>query len=189
MENTNTKIKNAKFILIFGGSKFMGLHLIEELISKKNEKDYTNKNKLYIFVVNRGNSYWNGKFSSLVENNKDWIFHYKADRRNRKEFIKCLMSIFSKANEIINKENLDLDYVFNNIIDFTAFKPKDIYNLFDFLAIYKENSFRNYIFISSDSTYNASDISLEKNNEYFINKFFVKIIKFYLNENIFIFIR
>jgi hypothetical protein len=169
--NNNKNNNDIKFILILGGSKFMGLHLLEELISYNNNN---NNNKLFIFVINRGNFYWNGKFFSYLENNKDWIFHFKADRRNRKEFLLCLNLVFLKANELIKEKNLSSkEFIFDDIIDFTIFKPKDVFNLFDFLGFFKQKCFKSYIFISTDSTYNASDISLENSEEFFRNKYIV----------------
>lgn len=177
--------KNDIFVLLFGGSKFMGLNFIEE-ITKKN----TTKN-IYLFIINRGNSYWNGKFYEYITPHKDWIFHYKADRRDKHEFHQVLKNLFDEAQSLISKKsnNFQKKFIFDYIIDFTVFKKKDVYYLFDFLAFYDKDSFEKYIIISTDSTYNASELAFERNNEYFINKYFsdyVKYIYIFFNYSFFI---
>lgn len=168
--NTNNNNQKNIFILLFGGSKFMGLDFVEKIIKQKNE----NKNlNIKFFIVNRGNSYWNGKFFKLIEENKNWIYHLRADRNKKIEFQTCLKDLFLIAENILKEEKIfDKKFIFDFLVDFTSFRKKDIYNLFDFLAFYDKNAFEKYVFISTDSTYNASEISLEHNPDYFLQRYF-----------------
>jgi nucleoside-diphosphate-sugar epimerase len=159
-------------ILLIGGSKFMGLFFIQKII-EYNTKSST---QIELYIINRGNIYWNGAFYNMIEN-KDYIHHYKADRKNVEEFTNCINTI---KNDIINttnnintteitttNTNNNEDFItFNYVVDFTCYKCKELKILLDALNL----SFHTFIFISTDSTYNASEISLKKNAEFFLNK-------------------
>jgi len=172
MIDTNQNKNNNIFILLFGGSKFMGLNFVEHIIKQKKENPELN---LKLFIVNRGNSYWNGQLFKFIEQNNEWIYHLKADRNNSLEFQICLKDLFLIAENLIKEEKIEKkEFIFDFIVDFIAFKRKDIYYLFDFLAFYKKNSFEKYIFISTDSTYNASEISLQRNEDYFLKRYYIE---------------
>lgn len=139
-------------ILILGGSKFMGLLTVSKLIKLKENKNIN----LFLHIINRGKVYWDGEFYKIIEN-KDYIFHHKVDRENE-----------SELSELLKK--LKNTY-FDNIIDFTLYEPKRVIFILEKL----EYNFKNYIFISTDSTYNASEISLKKDFNYFKNSKLVLI--------------
>lgn len=149
-------------ILILGGSKFMGLSLLEKLI----EITETCQTETNIFIVNRGKLYWNGLFYKMISGKK-YIHHIKADRENREEFGKAIDQVIETIQ--LKDKSHTLDYV----IDFSCFTRKDTRELFN-----KLNSFFNcYIFISTDSTYNASNLALDRNDEYILTKENIPLIK------------
>lgn len=137
-------------ILILGGSKFMGLNLVEKLV-QKNEKENLG---LRLYIVNRGNVYWDGLFYDLIKD-KEFVKHFKADRNDQDSFIKILITI--------QQEETALKKQFDYIIDFSCYKKSQL----EFLQLIE---FKYFIFTSSDSTYNASPIALERDDDFFLNK-------------------
>jgi hypothetical protein len=144
-------------ILILGGSKFMGLQLVENLINLKEDKQIN----INLYIINRGKIYWNGYLNKLISN-KDYIHIYKADRDDSIQFDKILDQI---------QEDSTSKY-FEHIIDFSCFNKKHVKNL----LMKNKFNFKNYIFISTDSTYNASLLALERNMEYFLHTQTVPLI-------------
>jgi nucleoside-diphosphate-sugar epimerase len=142
-------------ILILGGSKFMGLKLIEKLISLG---EHT------IYIINRGNVYWDGLFYDIIKDQK-MVKHFKADRNNKNEFKQVLQEISTD----VQKDGQLIDY----IVDFSAFNKRQVRKL---LKNFYE-SFKNYIYVSTDSTYNSSPLALERNNEFFVNNKNVELVK------------
>ncbi len=170
------KIQNDIFILLLGGSKFMGLDFVEKMIKEKNKNPSLN---IKLFIINRGNSYWNGQIFKFIQENEKWIYHLKADRRDKIEFQTCLKDLFLIAENIIEEEKIkNKKYIIDYIVDYTAFKRKDIFHLFDFLAFYENNTFEKYLLISTDSTYNASEISLKRNEEYFLQRYYYENVNY-----------
>lgn len=133
-------------ILILGGSKFMGLELVIRLI------ELIEKFNLEIYIVNRGRSYWNYSFYNLIKLQPK-IKHFIADREDSVEFEKILELVLNSQDNII----------FDHIVDFSCYRKCHSRQLLTKL----QNSFKNYIFISTDSTYNASEIALIRSDEYF----------------------
>jgi nucleoside-diphosphate-sugar epimerase len=131
-------------VLLLGGSKFMGLELIKRLIDSEFE----------LYIINRGNSYWNGKFYEIIDGKN--CKHIKLDRNDH------------KFGHNIKEMELFYDY----IIDFTCFERSDVDNLFDGLEL----NFKNYIFISTDSVYNACDIGINRNDEIFFNNTHIPLV-------------
>ena len=123
----------------------MGLGLVEKLIDL-NENQVINLN---IYILNRGKVYWNGKFYDIIEN-KNFIKHVKVDRNKQNEFIYTIQSL--------QKED---ENPFEYVIEISCFQVEDL----KFLDIL---NYKKYIFISTDSTYNASPIALERTDEYFV---------------------
>jgi nucleoside-diphosphate-sugar epimerase len=145
-------------ILILGGSKFMGLYLVESLISLKENQQV----QLNMYIINRGKFYWNGYFNSLVSSKKDYIYVYNADRDDSVQLAEVLDKIF---------KNTSSKY-FQHIIDFSCFNEHHVRSL----LLKLQNHFRNYIFISTDSTYNSSLLALERNDEYFLDTSAIPLI-------------
>jgi nucleoside-diphosphate-sugar epimerase len=131
---------------MLGGSKFMGLQLINSLIENKEKL-----NLECLLILNRGNEYWNGEFFKIITD-KQYIKHIKADRKDKAQFANIIKDIIEKFKY--------LDYV----IDFTCYKRKELEVLLSCLNM----NFTKYIFISTDSTYNASPISLERDDKFFM---------------------
>ena len=142
------------------------------------KKKIIQKKNIHLFIINRGNSYWNGQFFNYINENKSWIHHFKSDRTNKEEFYKSLIDIFYKAESLIKEINKNKIFTFDYVVDFTTFDKVDVIFLFEFLGNYSDNTFHKYIFISTDSTYNASELSLERSNEYFLNKYFIEVYYF-----------
>jgi len=142
-------------ILLFGGSKFMGLDLLIKLSKIENSE---------IFVINRGKIHWNGLFYELVKSNKN-IYHFISDRNNDTQFkttLNQIKELISKSFQSLSENPVYFDY----IIDFSCFAEDDAkIVLEEFTKLFKF-----YIFISTDSVYNASNISLERNEEFFLSK-------------------
>jgi hypothetical protein len=100
-----------------------------------------------IFVINRGYSYWNDKFNEIVN---EKVTHIKLDRKNKEEFNICITKL--------TKEN----YI-NYFIDFSCYKAKELPDLTSII-------FGKYIYISTDSVYNASEIGQLRNIRYFFEE-------------------
>jgi len=143
-------------ILLLGGSKFMGLELIESLINNVDNN---------IYVINRGKRYWNNEFYKIIKDRNN-IFHFKSDRESTTEFVNTLEKLKVHLRESNNKNK-----IFNFIIDFSCF---ELYQTND-LLLPLNNLFEHYIFISSDSTYNASEVFLQRKEKYFFTKMFHEI--------------
>lgn len=142
-------------ILILGGSKFMGLKLIEKLISI---------GEYNIYIINRGNVYWDGLFYEIIKDRKN-VIHYKADRNNKIEFKNVLQDI----SQEVEKDGKLIDY----IVDFSGFEKRQVRKLLK----YFHQSFKNYIYVSTDSTYNSSPLALERNEEFFVNNKNVELVR------------
>jgi len=97
-----------KYILVLGGSQFMGKSLLERLNDDPEcETHYINRNK----------SYWNNEVK-LLKN-----IHYTfGDRDEAKDFMSLL-------KYLSNKLKIDERNQWHTIIDFTGFTPKDIFPL------------------------------------------------------------
>jgi nucleoside-diphosphate-sugar epimerase len=134
-------------IILLGGSKFMGLEVLKKLIESDNIKS--------IYVINRGNIYWNNKFNEIANKN---VTHIKADRRDKENFKSTLSSIMEKVN---------IDFV----IDFSCYKEKDLTGLLSL-----SDKFGKYIFISTDSTYNASELGLIRTKDFFFKEKDISLI-------------
>jgi len=142
-------------ILLFGGSKFMGLDLLIKLSKIENVE---------IFIINRGKIHWNGLFYELVKSNKN-IYHFISDRDNDNQFkttLNHIKQLVSKSSQPKNENFIYFDY----IIDFSCFVEDDAKLVLEEFP----KLFKYYIFISTDSVYNASNISLERNEEFFLCK-------------------
>ena len=154
-------------VLILGGSKFVGLHLIEQIINilniqnniTNNTNTNSNSNILKfntIYILNRGKNYWNNKFynifkgSNTNKTNTNIFKHIIADRTNKEDLKKIII------------KNIDMLKKLDFIIDFSCFELSDLLNLLNTGIKYHI-----YIFISSDSVYNVSQIALTRNDEFF----------------------
>lgn len=132
-------------VLIMGGSKFMGLDLIENLLLFDN---------VNLFIVNRGKSHWNDKFYEIFKN-KENIYHLIVDR-NEEELL------FKKLQDEMTFNNLEY---FDYVIDFCCYEPIHFIILMNAL----QNKLNKYILISTDSVYNVSEIALERDLDFFNN--------------------
>lgn len=150
-------------ILLLGGSKFMGLTLVQNLIEKQSE--YSNeKEKISIYITNRGRIYWNGLFKKLIEGNVN-VHHFISDRTNLKQFETCLDDINTFINNSENFKPSDSKLIlFDYILDFTCYRRKEVKFLLEKLNF----SFNTYLLISTDSTYNASELALKRDYQYFL---------------------
>ena len=126
-------------ILLLGGSKFMGLELVEKLCQIDD---------IQLYILNRGNKYWNGLFYEYIKD-KTNVTHIKCNRK------------YDDLNNKLSHFEINYDYV----IDFSCFKKKDVRSLFKAI----DYKFKIYILISTDSVYNACDIGLNRTDEYFMN--------------------
>jgi len=146
----------------------MGLSLVEKLIQKQTEysKD-SNLEKISIYVINRGKIYWNGLFYEII-NGKPNVYHFISDRTDLEQFQKCLYDIksFIKKSDTDLIEKNDNIILFDYILDYTCYKKDEVRFLLENLDF----SFTTYLLISTDSTYNASELSLKRDFEYFFQQ-------------------
>ena len=65
-------------IVILGGTSFMGLQLLDKLLTIEGDFD--------IVLVNRGNSYWGGRSDELISKSKKTVHKVKTDRKKGKKY-------------------------------------------------------------------------------------------------------
>lgn len=119
----------SRFILVLGGNGFIGAEVVEHLL------DFYNDSKL--ILLNRGHWDWDSKTRV-----RDRIF--TSIKWNRKEdSVKLVLNEFLK----------DPDFKFEAVLDFSAYKRKDIQRVLRELPCHRFNV---YILISSDSVYEVS---------------------------------
>ena len=141
-------------ILLLGGSKFMGLDFLIKLLSIQN---------IEIYVINRGKIHWNGLFYKILNENSN-VFHTICDRDDDIQFklkLKEIKAVISKRSDM-SKQNCQY---FDYIVDFSCFEKHDAKVLLEELA----KKFKYYIFISTDSVYNASEVSLIRTDKFFLS--------------------
>ena len=119
----------SKFFLILGGNGFIGAEVVEHLLNHFNDPK--------IVLLNRGHWSWDSK--SRI---KDRVF--ASIQWDRKED-----SIKSCLNQFLK----DPFFVFEAVVDFSAYKKKDVQRVLRELPAYR---FRVYILISTDSVYEVS---------------------------------
>lgn len=111
-------------VLILGGSCFMGRHLVKLL----------RESSITPICINRGRIYWGEVYDPIV----------KVDRfRDRHQYKEAVRNVIQSS-----------EYNWLGIVDFCAYKPKDIEEslpdeIFDLLPV--------YVFISTDSVYEVFD--------------------------------
>ena len=113
-------------------------------------------------VVNRGNPYWNNTSQDLINKSQVVVHQVKADRKEDsypKIIFDALMKL--KTPKV------------RTISDFCCFKRKEVLTIFNGLIrpLQAEGLIDtlNYVFISSDSTYDASAILLDSFSHKLVN--------------------
>ncbi|EAR95790.2 NAD-dependent epimerase/dehydratase (macronuclear) [Tetrahymena thermophila SB210] len=131
-----------KYILVLGGSTFMGLQLLQNLCSSENE-DYE------VYYINRGKKYWNNQ----VKNIKN-AHHIFGNRKEKQEYRK-LIEYESKKLGIDGKKK------WTAVFDFCGFKYSEVKSAYEAL----KGKCELYLFISTDSIYDVCDKSVRKEGQ------------------------
>ena len=105
------------------------------------------EDKYHIVMVNRGKNYWDNESYKVVENCEN-ISMCWVDRRSD--------TFVESVTLAILENDLPLKYV----VDFSCFKPQDCHSILKVIdqvkAAGKQAEKLKYVFISTDSTYDAS---------------------------------
>lgn len=118
-----------RFLLVLGGNGFIGAEVVENLLTHYNDSK--------LILLNRGNWDWDSKARI-----RDRIFaSIKWDRKE--DSIKQCLDEFLE----------DSDFRFEAVVDFSAYKRKDVQRVLRELPCHRFNV---YILISSDSVYEVS---------------------------------
>ena len=117
--------------LVYGGTQFMGLTLMRHFSLQPSETK--------VILVNRGKSYWDGESEKIVAKQPNRFEHVKADRN--------LDSFTEKVQKGIDGRTVLA------VIDFSCYKLKQAQ-----LGAAVVPTSTKYIYISTDSTYNASGL-------------------------------
>ncbi|XP_060068799.1 uncharacterized protein LOC132548914 [Ylistrum balloti] len=116
---------SAKTIFVLGGNGLLGSASMERLIERGDN----------LMVVNRGNWYWDT--STLI---LPFVTPIQCNRHN--SLRECLEMEFLLSGD-------EKDVIFDAVVDFSSFAGKDVADVLDVL----KGRIKQYIFISSDSTY------------------------------------
>lgn len=131
-----------KYILVLGGSNFMGKSLLSKLY-KFNEYE--------VHYINRGKQHWNNEVKSIPN-----LKYTYGDREDKYDFTKLLIYLSEKL-EIGSGLN---EKKWECVIDFSGFNYKEIRSVYNAL----HGKINLYIFISTDSIYDVCDPKI-RNNE------------------------
>jgi len=112
----------------------MGLSLIREFSQQKSE--------IKVLLVNRGNSYWGDECAKIISERPDRFERVIADRN--------LDSFAERVKEVIG------DRTVLAVVDFSCYKLKHAERG---IAVVPPTT--KYIYISTDSTYNASGLLID----------------------------
>ena len=124
----------------------MGLTLLKQLVKMPD--------RYLVTMVNRGRTYWDGESKKIVKTPGVNVQHCKADRK-KDGFVQSVTSH-------VLKQGLPL----SGVIDFSAFREEQCQQVIDIVSQVRAaglvvQSKLKYVFISTDSTYDASAFMLD----------------------------
>ena len=135
-----TQLKS-KYVMILGGSNFMGKDLLDVLVSRNSGYK--------VFIINRNKLHWNNEASAYYEHPN--VKHYFGDRDSHIEFTKLLKYLTQR----VKKETSNPDFKWDLVIDFCGYLRKEVKSVIRGLT----NDLRLYVFISTDSIYDVCETS------------------------------
>lgn len=140
-----------KYVLILGGSNFMGKDLLTELAIAANPDERSNENGIKhnteVFIINRGKSHWNAEATALYKSPN--VHFYYGDRDCHVEYAKLLRYLSEKVQKQTGNQNFKWDLV----VDYCGYLRKEVKSCIRGLSGF----IKLYVFISTDSVYDVCD--------------------------------